>query len=259
MKDEVLPGQRYEVTWGEPKRPQFQLWDNNPYVSPVYGVPRPVALVGGKGHSLQVLHENRFQVPEGFILTPDLLEMPTFRGGRGEGFVEAVSSLFGILSTDLAVRSSATTEDGENTSFAGQHKSYFVTRSTPKTLHHAVLGVCLSLTDSAAYREAHGLGPTRMAVIVQRMLHPSLAGVLFTQDPVTHTPGIVVECVAGLADKLVSGHVTPGGEEMLDKVQKKKLFTEAERAKKVFGCELDMEWVFVGKNLWFVQARPVTA
>ena len=112
-----------------------------------------------------------------------------------------------------AVRSSATTEDGHETSFAGQHDTLLNVRG-PAAVVDAIRRCWISLfTDRAvAYRLRNHL-PHRsaaMAVLVQEMVPADSAGVVFTSDPITGDPGrIMIEATPGLGDALVSGKVTP--------------------------------------------------
>ncbi|RJQ54149.1 MAG: hypothetical protein C4521_04670 [Actinobacteria bacterium] len=112
----------------------------------------------------------------------------------------------------VAVRSSATLEDGRDHSFAGQHGTYFVSG-----LEDCLAGVkhCwASLWSEHAhrYRLARGLDGSdiQMAVVVQRLVNPDAAGVLFTADPLSGSRDrLVIESCFGLGEALVSGKVTP--------------------------------------------------
>ena len=112
-----------------------------------------------------------------------------------------------------AVRSSATSEDGHETSFAGQHDTLLNVRG-PAAVVDAVRHCWISLfTDRVvAYRLRNHLlsHSAAMAVLVQEMVPANSAGVVFTSDPLTGDPGrIVIEGAPGLGDALVSGKVNP--------------------------------------------------
>lgn len=107
----------------------------------------------------------------------------------------------------VAVRSSATDEDGTGSSFAGLHDSFLGVRGLPAVLE-AVCGVWASAWSerALAYRLAKGLplAGTRMAVVVQRMVPARVSGVLFTADPATGDTGrIVISSLYGLGEGLV--------------------------------------------------------
>jgi pyruvate, water dikinase len=118
-----------------------------------------------------------------------------------------------MINTDVAVRSSATVEDGSDASFAGLQDTYLGV-SGP----HSVLGhvrrcwASLYNDESVAYRRRLGLpeAGVSMAVVVQRMVAPRTAGVMFTRSPVTGDRSVVaIEATWGLGSALVSGDVTP--------------------------------------------------
>src|SRR4051794_9701264 len=110
-----------------------------------------------------------------------------------------------------AVRSSATAEDLPTASFAGQQDSYLNVVGVPAILAHVRRCWASLFTERAvAYRRKNAVAPhALMGVVVQRMVAPQAAGVLFTADPVTSNRRITtVEAVWGLGEALVSGRTT---------------------------------------------------
>ncbi len=110
-----------------------------------------------------------------------------------------------------AVRSSATTEDGSRTSFAGVYRTLL---GVPlEELPRAICACWASLwTETAfAYRQrATFKAPPSMAVVIQPLLTPMAAGVAYSRHPVTgRSDVVVVNAVWGLGEPLVSGVVTP--------------------------------------------------
>jgi pyruvate,water dikinase len=123
---------------------------------------------------------------------------------------EAYERLGGAL---VAVRSSATAEDTDAASFAGQQSTYLNVAGHDALLQ-AILGCWASLFEARAiaYRARCGIahGDVTIAVPVQRMVQSERSGVAFTVDPVTGDGNqIVIEAVRGLGEALVSGEVTP--------------------------------------------------
>ena len=112
-----------------------------------------------------------------------------------------------------AVRSSATAEDSPTASFAGQHDTYLNVVGSEAILHHISRCWASLFTERAVtYRLERGRDhrKVRMAVVVQRMVSPQAAGILFTADPVTSNRKLVsVEANLGLGEALVSGRVNP--------------------------------------------------
>jgi pyruvate,water dikinase len=110
----------------------------------------------------------------------------------------------------VAVRSSATTEDLPNASFAGQQASFLNVKGT-KELLDAVKKCWASLYEPRAifYRKKRGFGRASIAVIVQRMVNADKSGVMFTVNPTTGEKNVVIEATWGLGESLVSGAVEP--------------------------------------------------
>ena len=108
----------------------------------------------------------------------------------------------------VAVRSSASDEDGARHSFAGQLESFL--NVPPADVQRQVRAVWQSaFTDRIlAYRREHGLSPLPHppAVLIQRMVQPRAAGVAFSADPVSGRRSIARVCaVHGLGSAVVSG------------------------------------------------------
>jgi pyruvate, water dikinase len=113
----------------------------------------------------------------------------------------------------LAVRSSATTEDAADASFAGLQDTFLWTIGAQATLK-CVRSCWASLysVPSIAYRRKQGLPETgvAMAVVVQGMVDAQKAGVMFTRSPLTGDRSVItIEGAWGLGSAVVSGEVTP--------------------------------------------------
>ena len=113
----------------------------------------------------------------------------------------------------VAVRSSATMEDSPEASFAGLQDSYLAVRGIDAVLDR-VRSCWASLynDESVSYRRRRGIGEggLAMGVVVQRMVSPRAAGVMFTRSPVTGDRSVVaIEGTWGLGSALVAGEVTP--------------------------------------------------
>src|SRR5437763_10798916 len=110
-----------------------------------------------------------------------------------------------------AVRSSATAEDLPTASFAGQQDTYLNVTGAAAILQH--LSRCwasLFAERAVTYRLRNGFDHRKvhMAVVVQQMLFPQAAGILFTADPVTSNRKVVsIEASFGLGEALVAGLV----------------------------------------------------
>lgn len=225
-------------------------------------------LVGGKAVGLAELIASGERVPAGFCLTTDALsngELPAAE------LTEAYAALGG---GPVAVRSSATAEDLAEASFAGQQDTYLDV-SDAEALVRAVRDCRDSLfSDRAvAYRAANGIADddVRIAVVVQRMIVPRAAGVLFTANPLTgRRTEMVVDAVAGLGTAVVDGSTTPdhyvlngsapedpGG--CLTGEQLSALLDAGSRIERHFGTPQDVEWAIDADGvLWLLQSRAIT-
>jgi pyruvate, water dikinase len=209
--------------------------------------------VGGKGGSLGELTRAGISVPAGFVVRTAAFERFLAALERDEPVrsrvqaldsndLDKVTSLSGHLrarvesaplpadlnteilaahaelcgaesDTPIAVRSSATTEDAADASFAGLQDTYLWTIGADAILK-SVRSCWASLysVPSIAYRRKHDLPESgvAMAVVVQRMVHARKAGVMFTRSPLTGDRSVVtIEGAWGLGSAVVSGEVTP--------------------------------------------------
>ena len=206
-----------------------------------------VALAGGKGASLARMTALGMPVPPGFVVPASALEAALAdtvaairavlaRGDAGEDLAavaaeaqalvraadsggafpaevaEAYARLGGSADVPVAVRSSATAEDSETASFAGQQETYLHVRGVEPIVERIRDCWGSFFTERALfYRRAKGsLADLGMAVVVQRMVEPDVSGVLFTIDPTKgRRDRMVVEAVFGLGEGVVSGQLTP--------------------------------------------------
>jgi pyruvate,water dikinase len=130
-----------------------------------------------------------------------------------ETIAKAYRALGDGASVPVAVRSSATAEDLPYASFAGQQDTYLNVVGVD-ALIDAVRRCWASLwTDRAvSYRASNGIDPrtVRLAVAVQEMVEGTVAGVLFTANPITgRRRQAVIDASPGLGEAIVSGAVNP--------------------------------------------------
>ncbi len=257
-----------------------------------------LSLVGGKGLSLALTAAAGMPVPPGFVVTTD-----AYRRLNGQTPDADLRRAVGDAYTQLgggpvAVRSSATTEDGAETSFAGQQDTILGVEGTGPVL--AAVDRCWKslFTDRAvAYRATQGIPDNglAMAVVVQKFVPADIAGVLFTRDPQDPTGRrMSVEAAWGLGEAVVSGRVTPdrfavdfdSGEVLtrqagaktveitpsgerpvppdrqttlcLTDSQLSQLAELGRRVERFYGSPRDVEWAIAGGSVFLLQARPIT-
>jgi pyruvate,water dikinase len=125
----------------------------------------------------------------------------------------AHAQLCGSQPMAVAVRSSATTEDAADASFAGLQDTYLWVRDLGQALRR-VRGCWASLysVESVSYRRKRGMPEqgVAMAVVVQAMVDARTAGVMFTRSPTTGDRSVItIEGAWGLGSAVVGGEVTP--------------------------------------------------
>ena len=179
---------------------------------------------GGKGKNLISLSGHHFPVPPGFVVTVDAYSLYKSKKGMPESVRQAITNCYEKLvaksgSTSVAVRSSASAEDGVTASFAGQYDSYLEIEGAHSVVEHVVeCWISLHSERSILYRKMMGFPDEdlEMAVVIQTMLTPRSAGVVFTANPFTSEKNVmIVESSWGLGENVVSGNVTPDYFEIL--------------------------------------------
>ena len=208
--------------------------------------------VGGKGGSLGELSRAGIRVPPGFVVCTaaferflrDVEKEEPIRGqveSLDEHDLDAITELSKRLRTRIenahlsaevevdllaahaelcggnmspvAVRSSATSEDAEDASFAGLQDTYlWVTGAEAVQRSLRSCWASLYSVPSIAYRRRHRLpeAGVAMAVVIQRMVDARAAGVMFTRGPLTGDRSVItIEGAWGLGSSVVSGEVTP--------------------------------------------------
>ena len=235
---------------------------------------------GAKAYNCARLKQAGFRVPDGMVVLSDatdaglaaLADHPWFDGLPDD-------SVF-------AVRSSGIGEDGDGQSFAGIHQTFL-------DVSRADLGQAIAACRESAhtvqaleYRRAKGISIDKieMGVLIQRMIHPVVAGVAFTVNPVTGDDDeLVINASWGVGEALVSGQVEPDefvirkhDAELLRSRAGEKgtpgrstmLSLSAEQARELavilidiedyYDAPQDVEWCHDGADFWVVQSRPVT-
>lgn len=258
---------------------------------------RDTARYGAKAVGLGEAVRKRLPVPPGVALSADLVE--AVAAGETRAIAQLARSI-ATLAPPFAVRSSAADEDGASASFAGQHLTVLNVH-VAGDVADAVREVWWSANSDAAitYRQKIGLlTRPRVGAIVQTLLDPEAAGVMFTENPVTGADERVIEASWGLGEAVVSGLVIPdhlrlarngklleskpgrkhiavralpnGGtfeeavppgrisQSCLDEPQLRALNALALQCEKVYGPRRDIEWAFQEGTLYLLQCRAVT-
>ncbi len=240
-----------------------------------------------KAATLARLKQAGLPVPDGFVLTPEeaslLIRTPAPPEAtllRAE--IElAFRNLTEKCSNErVAVRSAGPQEDSRQTSFAGQYETHLNVQGGDALLN--AIAACAHSGESQhlqAYQQALAsevLSPP--AVIVQAMITPQTAGMLFTVHPITgDNRFLLVEAAPGLAETLASGLETParltfsreGRAHTMLAVERlplpfrvpefwQPLLRMALHIENLLGGAQDIEWAYAEEQFWILQARPIT-
>lgn len=255
------------------------------------------AIFGSKAVGLGEAARAGIPLPPGVALSGSIVE--EVASGKEHAISEVASSVK-PLGGPLAVRSSAVDEDGADASFAGQHLTLLGVESS-EVVDEAVREVWWSANSDSAitYRKRSNLfHRPSVGVVVQVLLDPEAAGVMFTQNPINGADERLIEAAWGLGEVVVDGRVipdhfrvsrsgevlerTPGQKKIairmladggtreeevacelverpcLDDDQLAELNRLADRCEEVYGPARDIEWAIAGGRLYLLQCRGVT-
>ena len=255
------------------------------------------AIFGAKAVGLGEAARAGFPIPPGIALAGDLTE--AVAAGHESAIGEVMESAR-FLTGPLAVRSSAVGEDSADASFAGQHLTLLNVPSSAD-LGAAIRQIWWSANSDSVitYRKRVGLfDRPNVGVVVQSLLNPEVAGVMFTQNPVNGTDERVIEASWGLGEAVVAARVIPdhfrldrSGQVLerirglkkvairavptggtverevapelvqalcLDDRQLQLLNALAARCDQVYGPARDIEWAYADDQIYLLQCRAVT-
>lgn len=229
--------------------------------------------IGHKAENLQRLLKHGFRIPATWVITWD----------AHDAYLQDQTDLLTALHQELeqhlladrhyVVRSSANLEDKPGLSFAGQFKSILDLCGSDQILQaiwsvwaHAHSERVQAYLADAPIR----LDELKMAVILQPMVTPVFSGVAFSKNPVTGAAEVIIEAVAGRGTQLVQDGITPhrwvmppfGNPAALDAEPLPQdllveLHRQVNQISQVFQQDVDLEWVYDGSQLYWLQMRAL--
>ena len=288
---------------------------------------------GGKGKSLAKLSKSKFNVPNGFIILSDAFDefikendildkinktLENLNEEDGENLKNSskyicdliekakinsnlehdIIDFFRKLNTQfVAVRSSATTEDGMENAWAGELDTFLYVDES--TIMQNIKNAWKSLYSTRALyygKKNNQIKYNSIAVVVQKMINSDYSGVAFSINPINNNKGtIVIEAIEGLGEAIVSGTVTPDcyeinksnlsikskiinnqrekisknensvdlikNENSIQKISNEKIIELAEIVKNIeiiYEYPIDVEWAIEDDIIYILQARPIT-
>lgn len=294
---------------------------------------KDTSIAGGKGASLGEMTQINLPIPSGFVITTEIYNdflqavdldlkiasiLKEVDVNKTDSVEHASSSIHSLIlntkisqeleeniiqayknlnTTHVAVRSSATAEDGTTTAWAGQLETYL------NTDEHALIDniqkcwASLYTPRAIFYQIKNNLHnqPIAVAVVVQAMIQSELSGIAFSVHPISKNPNqLIVEAGYGLGEAIVSGQVTPnnyivqknpraileknifpqlkglykeGWRELEPELAEKQVLTDAqilELSELIIEIEhhykfpCDIEWAYANNQFYITQSRPIT-
>lgn len=233
------------------------------------------ALVGGKALNLAIMANNGIAVPDAVYVTTEAHDNYLEEGAVDSYLISELEHVRDAMGGSIAVRSSATCEDGADVSMAGVFDTYYLFDSTQDTA--AAIQAIYEQSHSQEVKELlrlhrHETESVRMGIIVQRLVAAEQSGVLYTDVAGNNT---LVQYVNGLGADLVDG-IQEGSSILLDDkgaIKQSKGFTDspltdenveqlhtnAQTIKELFGTiPQDIEFAIEDGVVHILQARPLT-
>jgi len=231
--------------------------------------------IGNKAQSLRFLMKKKLLVPDTYVCRWDAYA--DYYEGKDHVLNRIQAELEAIVdpNSSYAVRSSANLEDSLDYSFAGQFETILDVRGV-EAIVTAIQRIwsAVHTESSTSYLEKIQKKPEdlKMAVIIQKMINPVISGVVFSKNPINALDEVLVEAVKGSGTALVQTGVTPfrwvnkwGGwiekpetdDVSLDLIQE--VVDRARSIAKATGKEVDLEWVYNGEDIYWLQVRNITS
>ncbi|OAI40505.1 hypothetical protein AYO40_00815 [Planctomycetaceae bacterium SCGC AG-212-D15] len=229
---------------------------------------RPPERIGAKAHNLSVVRGLGFSVPDYVLLDPS-----TVRRAFAHAADDSLDALTGWVSErlsladdgEVAIRSSAVSEDGETASRAGEFCTLLGIRRDR---------LIAALREFLRHNERGRNGATYAgSIVVQRMVHADFSGVCLTRDRrLGKDNAVFLEWVAGSNESVTGGTVVPArvvvdrmtGDIVEDECPSARLPMNVVGLAQQFlalearyGKPLDIEWAIVDRCLYILQARPI--
>lgn len=270
---------------------------------------RPVlSQIGGKAYSLADMKRLKLNIPKWFVLTSDcfldflyesrdeyfhllnnysemnrrkivkIIQATKFSDSTKQLIRAEMAKTFSPMEL-VSVRSSATDEDGKSHSFAGMMESYLCLKQDDEIFEYIKKCYASCFSERAMqYRYENKMinSKIRIAVIIQAMVNPEYAGVMFTSNPQTNDPDeTLISVVTGVGENLVSGkenssdytvntlrevkNENPQRKARLDNETLLKIYDVGQTIEKSHNprITLDIEFALKDGQVYILQSRPI--
>jgi len=260
-----------------------------PYIVPLSSPDATdISMFGAKAATLARTIQFGYAVPDGFVVSRLYTE---------NEFAPVAQEIISELFPSVAVRSSATKEDSETKGFAGVFETRLGIKEAVDLMNAFTIVKNSGTTNFVKNYHGEIIPAEQIAVLVQRMVNASRAGVAFSRDPNTGESKIIIEGNYGLGKSVVDGSVTPDSIEYLNdetyttfvgrkstqitltdngiheqntpttdsqrcsltNEEIKEIAILTQNIERDLGFAVDIEWAFDADGiLWLLQARPIT-
>lgn len=236
---------------------------------------KPPQFIGNKAANLHLLWRKKFNIPKTHVCTWTAYQDSQRLTGNVMESLQTELEQTISPGQYFAVRSSANLEDSSDHSFAGQFDTFLNVQGVEQ--------VCLAIQSvwETARRESVQVYQQRgslsadqllMAVIIQEMIQPVFSGVSFSRNPITGVEETIVEAVRGEGTQLVQSGITPmrwvnrwgaflekPADEQNTNSLIEQIVQQTNRIAQLLQRDVDLEWVYDGQKLYWVQLRDITA
>jgi phosphohistidine swiveling domain-containing protein len=225
---------------------------------------------GSKARNLQSLKDAGFNVPAFYIVSSsskEILSKPSHQRELKNSFRQWTKK---HEVRSVAVRSSSTQEDTQDSSFAGQFTTVLDVHTSDEYVQ--ALTKVLTSRQSDSYSKKKG----SVNAIVQEFIEPDCSGVIFSANPANGNNEIVINTARGRGDAVVDGDESEQyfvnrltflshskrsegrNRDVLSKTQIRELCERTIEIETLFGSPQDIEWAIKGGVVYVLQARPIT-
>lgn len=224
---------------------------------------------GGKAFHLSTMLRAGYRVPKGFVIPKHVFDTHTSSNlPLDEKFIDELKNALNEIGADsYMVRSSAIGEDSIGNSFAGQLDSFQSSNDIEDILVNILkCWESYSSETVAAYQKTAKKKLKGMAVVIQELVDPDIAGVIFTRNPIEEEE-LLIEYVEGHGENMVNGNIHPESVTYSRATNNingstnynfTELIATSKSIERFYGYPVDIEWAMKNDVFYMLQSRPIT-
>ena len=233
-----------------------------------------ISLFGGKGENLALMYQEGFPIPPGVCITTKLHDLISSGGQVPEFLIKQLETVKDSLGGRVAIRSSAICEDDDELSMAGVFKTEYLYEND--NIGEAIERIYAQSgsTEVVNHLSLHQIDKSdaRMALVIQELIEPDFSGVVYTGingnkmlvqydegfgvdivDGATHGSSFIYDTEKGIINQSCGFEQRPLSSDLVDS-----LIRNSQEIGRYFGGNQDIEFAIKEKDLFILQARPLT-